>query len=106
MIKLKPDEIKAEDVNDDFSKDKEMLDFSNYSAESIYKEHSNKLVLGEVKDEWVVLPSNSLLVESLRFLRFFIFSQIYSLIVVNVEKAKVVNKNCQEYVTINIKTFC
>ena len=36
LIKLKPDEIKAEDVNDDFSNDKEMLDFSNYSAESIY----------------------------------------------------------------------
>ena len=36
LIKLKPDEIKAEDVNDDFSNDREMLDFSNYSAESIY----------------------------------------------------------------------
>ena len=36
LIKLKPDEIKAEDVNDDFSNNKEMLDFSNYSAESIY----------------------------------------------------------------------
>ena len=44
-------EIKAEDVFDDFSKDKEMFNFSNYSAESKYYDDSNKLVVGKMKDE-------------------------------------------------------
>ena len=37
-------EIKTEDVYEDFSKDKEMLDFRNYSADSKYYDDSNKLV--------------------------------------------------------------
>ena len=44
-------EIKTEDVYEDFTKDKEMLDFSNYSAESKYYDDSNKLVVGKMKDE-------------------------------------------------------
>ena len=44
-------EIKTEDVYEDFSKDKEMFDFSNYSAESKYYDESNKLVVGKMKDE-------------------------------------------------------
>ena len=39
-------EIKTEDVYEDFSQDKKMVDFSNYSAESKYHDHSNKLVVG------------------------------------------------------------
>ena len=38
-------EIKTEDVSEDFSKDKEMFEFSNYSAETKYHDDSNKLVL-------------------------------------------------------------
>ena len=44
-------EIKTEDVYEDFSKDKEMLDFSNYSATSKCYDGSNKLVVGKMKDE-------------------------------------------------------
>ena len=39
-------EIKAEDVYEDFSSDKEMFDFSNYSTTSKYCNDSNKLVIG------------------------------------------------------------
>ena len=35
------DEIKTENVYADFSNDKEMLDFSNYSTYSIYYGNSN-----------------------------------------------------------------
>ena len=44
-------EIKTEDVYKDFSNDKEMFDFSNYSTKSKYYDNSNKLVVGKVKDE-------------------------------------------------------
>ena len=44
-------EIKTEDLCEDFSKGKEIFDFSNYSAKSKYYDGSNKLVLGKMKDE-------------------------------------------------------
>ena len=44
-------EIKTENVYEDFSKDKEMFDFSDYSAKSKYYDESNKLVFGKMKDE-------------------------------------------------------
>ena len=44
-------EIKTEDVYEDFRKDKEMFDFSNYSTKSKYYDNSNKLVVGKMKDE-------------------------------------------------------
>ena len=43
-------EIKIEDVYGDFSLDKEMFHFSNYSAELKYYD-SNKYVVGKMKDE-------------------------------------------------------
>ena len=43
-------EIKTEDFYEDFSKDREMLDFRNYSAESKYYNDSKKLVV-KMKDE-------------------------------------------------------
>ena len=42
-------EVKTEDVCEDFSKDKEMIDFSNYSNKSNYYDNSNKLVFGKMK---------------------------------------------------------
>ena len=42
-------EIKTEDVFEDFSKDKEIFDFSNYSAKSKYYDDSNKLVADKMK---------------------------------------------------------
>ena len=43
--------IKTEVVCEDFSKDKEMFDFSNYSNKSSYYDGSNKLVVGKMTDE-------------------------------------------------------
>ena len=44
-------EIKTEDVYEDFSNDKEMFDFSNYSAYSKYYNNSNTLVVCKMIDE-------------------------------------------------------
>ena len=44
-------EITTEDVYEDFSKDKEMFDFSNYSTKSKQYDKSNKLMVGKMKDE-------------------------------------------------------
>ena len=44
-------EIKTDNVYEDFINDKEMPDFSNYSAKSKYYDDSNKLVVGKMKDE-------------------------------------------------------
>ena len=38
-------------VYKDFSKDKDMFNFSNYSAKSKYHDDSNKLVVGKMKDK-------------------------------------------------------
>ena len=44
-------EIKTEDIYEDFSSDKEMFGFSNYSTKSKYCDNSNKFVVGKMKDE-------------------------------------------------------
>ena len=44
-------EIKTEDVYKDFSNDKEMFDFSNYSTKSKYYDNSKKLVVGKMDNE-------------------------------------------------------
>ena len=44
-------EVKTEHVFADFSSDKEMFDFSDYSTKSKYYDDSNKLVIGKMKDE-------------------------------------------------------
>ena len=44
-------EIKTEDVFEDFSNNKEMFDFSNYSSKLKYYDNSNKLGIGKMKDE-------------------------------------------------------
>ena len=43
--------IIAEDVYEDFSNNKEMFGFSNYSIKSKYYDNSNKLVVGKMKDQ-------------------------------------------------------
>ena len=43
-------EIKTKDVYEDFSNNKEMFDFSNYSTKLKYYDNSNKLVVGKMKD--------------------------------------------------------
>ena len=44
-------EIKTEDVYEDFSSNKEMLDLCIYSTKSKYYDNSNKSVIGKMKDE-------------------------------------------------------
>ena len=44
-------EIKTDDFYEDFSCNKEMFDFSNYSTKSKYDDDSNKLVIRKMKDE-------------------------------------------------------
>ena len=44
-------EIKTEDVYEDFSSNKEMFDFSNYSTNSKCYYGSRKFVIGKMKDE-------------------------------------------------------
>ena len=44
-------EIKTEDVYENFSNDKEMFDFSNYSSKSKYYDNPNKLEIRKMKDE-------------------------------------------------------
>ena len=44
-------ENKTEDVCEDFTSDKEIFNFSNYSTKSRYYDDSNKLVIGKMKGE-------------------------------------------------------
>ena len=44
-------EIKTEEVYEDFSNDKEMFDFTNYSTKSKYYDKSRKLVTGKMNDK-------------------------------------------------------
>ena len=44
-------EIRTEDVYEDFSSDKQMFDFSNYSIKSKYYDNLNTLNIGKMKDE-------------------------------------------------------
>ena len=44
-------EINTEDVYKDFSNDKGMFGFSNFSTKSNYYDNSNKLVVGKIKDK-------------------------------------------------------
>ena len=46
-------EIKTLDIYEDFSSNKEMFGFSNYSTKSKYYDNSNKLEIGKMKDETV-----------------------------------------------------
>ena len=43
--------IKTEDVHENVIKDKEMFDFSNFSAKSQYYDNLNALVVRKMKDE-------------------------------------------------------
>ena len=50
-------EIKTKDVYENFSKDKEMFDFSNNSADSKNYDNSNKLFFDKIKNETVGLAT-------------------------------------------------
>ena len=44
-------ETETEDVWEDFSSNKDIFDYSNYSSKSKYYDNSNKLAIGNMKDE-------------------------------------------------------
>ena len=44
-------EIKTKDVYEDFTKDKEILDFGKYCVQSKYYDDSDKLVVDKIKDK-------------------------------------------------------
>ena len=44
-------ETETEDVWEDFSSNKDIFDFSNYSSKSKYYDNSNKLAIGNMKNE-------------------------------------------------------
>ena len=80
-------EIKTEDVYEDFYKDKNLLDFRDYTFHSKFFDPVNKKVIGKMKDEF----KGKIISEFLG-----IKSKMYSLIDVNskeVKKPKGVNKN-------------
>ena len=86
-------EIKTEDVYEGFCSNKEIFDFSNYSAESKGYNDSNKLVISKMKDE-----TAGVMIEEFVGLK----PKIYSFLVdENSEhkKAKSVNKNVAKKIT-------
>ena len=78
--------IKTEDVYEDFSSDKEMFDFSNYSIKSKYYDDTNKLVIGKMNN-----GPGSVAIKELVGLK----PKMYSLLVDDnsEHKAKGVNRN-------------
>ena len=80
-------EIKIEDVYEDFSNDKEMFDFSNYSTKSKYYDNLNKLVVGKMKDE-----TASAAIEEIVGLKSNMYSQLLNDTSMH-KKAKGVNRN-------------
>ena len=52
-------EIKAEDIYEEFSKNKEMLEFSKYPAESKCYDNLKKLVVGKMKGKTGGVPFSS-----------------------------------------------
>ena len=63
--------IKTEDVHENVIKDKEMFDFSNYSAKSQYYDNLNALVVRKMKDE----------TGGLTIIEFVLTSKMYSFLV-------------------------
>ena len=80
-------EIKTEDAYEDFSSNKEMFDFSNYSTKSKCYDDSSKLIIGKMKDE-----TEGVAIEEFVGLK----SKIYSFLVDNSEHQKVrsMKKQC------------
>ena len=79
--------IETENVYEDFYKDKELFDYSNYSKDSKYYNNANNLVVGKMKDETCDVPIKGFV--GLR-------SKLYTFITEDTresKKAKTINKN-------------
>ena len=71
------DEIETEDVNEDFYKDKNLFDFSDYPLNSKFFDPANKKVISKMKDEFKGKIINGFIG---------VKSKVYSLISVNDEE--------------------
>ena len=60
--------IKTEDVYKDFIKEKDMFNFSNYSAKPKYYDDSNKLVVDKLKDKTAGVAMKKLAEPKQRFI--------------------------------------
>ena len=78
-MKLKPKMY----VYEDFSKDKEIFDFANYSAKSKYYADSNKLFVSKMEDETGVVGIRETVGLKLECIR------VCLMIVVNIKKQRV-----------------
>ena len=81
-------EIEADNVNEDFYKDKSLFDCSNYHRDLQFYDPVNKKVIGKMKDE-----VRGKIIHEFAELK----SNMYSLITVDdgqIKKAKSVNKKC------------
>ena len=76
-------EIESENGFDNFGKNKEMFDLSNYSAKSKYYYDSNVLVVGKIKDEMVHITGEVFLGLKSKF------TQFLRAILVNIKKQNV-----------------
>ena len=79
-------EIKTEDVYEDFSTNKEMFDFSNYSAKSKWYDSSNKLVIGKMTNETGGIAIEEFVELNPKMYSFLVYNSDY-------KKANGVNKN-------------
>ena len=80
-------EIKTEDIYKDFSNDKEMFDFINYSTKSKYYDNLNKLVVGKMKYETAGIAIEEFLGLKPKLYSYFVNHNSEH------KKKKVVNKN-------------
>ena len=80
-------EIETENVSDNFNENKELFDFTNYSAGSKYYDDSNTLVAGKVKDEMVGLAIKEVFSSKQKMYSFLVSSSS------EYKKAKSVNEN-------------
>ena len=81
------DDIKTEDIYEEFSKNKELFDFSNYSDKSEYYDNWNTLVVGKIKEEITGFPIKELVGLNPKMYLFLLDDSSEN------KKAKSVNKN-------------
>ena len=90
-------EFTTENVYEDFSSDKQMFGFSNYSTKSKYYDNSNKLNIGKMKDE-----TGGVAIEEYVGLK----PKMYSFLVDNIKKEKAwIAMSLQQQIAMNIKMY-
>ena len=94
-------ELKTKDILEDFSKDKKLSDFSNYSTKSKCYDYWNKLVVDKIKDETTSVPVKEFTGLKPKMYSFLVDDSSQYTIAIGVNKNVVAAK-----VIINTKMFC